>query len=65
MLWPLGLLHVEPANTKIFRIEVTWHTIRNIISLNINFHLIYLLSKALLHHIDDATSLSKKTLYII
>ena len=35
--------------------------IGNVTSFDIDFYLIYLLSKALLHYIDNATGLSKKT----
>ena len=50
-----------------FRIEVTWHNIGNVTTLDINFYFIYLFtfsSKALLYHIDNATGLNGKTLYI-
>ena len=55
---------MELANTKIFKIEVTWHIISNLMSFDIDFHLIYFLSKVLLHHIYNATDLRKKMLYI-
>ena len=51
-----------------FKIEVMWHNIGNVISFDIDFHLIYFftfLSKALLHHIDNATGLCGQMLYII
>ena len=55
------------CNIVTFRIEITWHIIGNVTSLDIDFHLFYLFtfsSKALFHHIDDATGLNGKALYI-
>ena len=47
-----------------FRIEITWHNINNMTSLDIDFHFIYLLSKALHHHIYGTINSNEKTLYI-
>ena len=55
---------MEPANTEIFRIEIMWHTIGNVTSFDIDFYLIYLLSKALLYYINNAISISRKTLLL-
>ena len=55
---------MKPANTKILRIKVTWHTIDQMTSLDIDIYLIYFLSKALLHHIYNPISICEKKLYI-
>ena len=45
-------------------IEVKWYTLDNVTTFDIDFHLIYLLSKTLLYHICIITNLRGKTSYI-
>ena len=60
----LASLKEVKYNIVAFKIEVTRLTIDNMTSFDIDFHLIYLLNKALLYHIYNAISSYKKTLYI-
>ena len=55
---------MKPANALIFKIEVTWHTLGNVISLDIDFYLIPPLSKTLFYHIYNASGLCRKIFYI-
>ena len=50
---------MEPANTEIFRIKVIWQVTWQVLILTSTFTFP---SKTLLHHINDATGLNKKTL---
>ena len=55
---------MELTIIMLFRIKVIWHTIDNVISFDISFHFIYILSKALLSYIYGAIDLGRKMLYI-
>ena len=64
MSWLLGPV---PCKTRQYWDLQDWghvHTIGNMTSFDIDFHLIYFLNKALLYCIDNATDLSGKMLLL-
>ena len=59
-------LHIK-YNILSFKIEIMWHTIGNVISLDIDFHIIYLIylfKQCSTPLLDAANGLGEKILYI-